>query len=312
MVVRWCAVFLVVALFIPMLRAPVERAQAADGARLYLETKPLQDEKVLVVDVQVADVVDLYSAAVQLHYDPSRLEVQDAVAHLEGVQNAPGTMFPTEGRFVITNQVDIQTGNIDFAVTLVNPAPPVSGSGTLVTVVFKIVGSGPTQVEITRAELVSSDYAQIPATAENLALDGDLQPLTTGRGMPIWGWWVTGMAGVSLAAIVGVSLLRRTRAVPPPMTESAPRKIPTTNLTSSRSSVALTEQAQRALDRGDISLAYELFSRAVEQDPANAQAWLGKGLVAQHVTEKRICFQRVLALDPANVTAQSELQQLSR
>ena len=287
------------------------RVQAVDGARIYLQTKPLQDEKLLVVDVQVADVVDLYSAAVQLRYDPSRLEVQDAISHLEGIQNAPGMLFPTEGRFVITNQVDVQAGTIDFAVTMVNPAPPVSGSGTLVTVVFKITGSGPTSVDITKAELVSSGYAQIPATAENLPLDGDLQPLPTGRGIPTWGWWVMGAAALSLAGLVGATLARRTRLAAPVTAEPAPRKIPTTSLTSSRSSAALTQQARRALQRGDLSLAYELFSRAVEQDPANAEAWLGKGLVAQHTTEKRICFQRVLALDPTNVTAQSELQQLS-
>jgi Tfp pilus assembly protein PilF len=120
-----------------------------------------------------------------------------------------------------------------------------------------------------------------------------------------------GLAALSLAALVGATLARRTRGAAPVTTEHAPRKIPTTSLTTSRSSAALTQQARRALQRGDLSLAYELFSRAVEQDPANAEAWLGKGLVAQHVTEKRICFQRVLALDPNNVTAQSELQQLS-
>jgi Tfp pilus assembly protein PilF len=62
------------------------------------------------------------------------------------------------------------------------------------------------------------------------------------------------------------------------------------------------------MDRGEIQMAYELFSRAVEQDPANAEAWLGKGLVAQQTTEKRICFQRVLALDPDNSVAQAELK----
>ena len=60
-----------------------------------------------------------------------------------------------------------------------------------------------------------------------------------------------------------------------------------------------------------LELAHELFSRAVERDPANSEAWLGKGLVAQQVAEKRICFQRVLALDPDNAVACSELQQVA-
>jgi len=65
------------------------------------------------------------------------------------------------------------------------------------------------------------------------------------------------------------------------------------------------------VQRGDLKLAHEFFSRAVEQDPGNAGAWLGKGLVAEQRTEKRICFQRVLALDPENAVAQTELQQLA-
>jgi Flp pilus assembly protein TadD len=64
------------------------------------------------------------------------------------------------------------------------------------------------------------------------------------------------------------------------------------------------------LEQGSIQKAYELFSRAIELDPANAEAWLGKGLVAQQPTEKRICFQRVLALEPSNPTARTGLQQL--
>ena len=296
-----------------LMASVVVPALASDGARLYLQTRPLQDEKLLVVDVQVADVTDLYSAEVQLRYSPSQLQVEDAVAHLEGVQNAPGNLFPSDRRVVIKNEVDVQTGVINFAVTMTNPAPAISGDGTLVTLVFRIVGSGPFVVEFTRAELASSSYAAIPVTTENLTLGQDLQPAQPAarRTLPSWGWWGTAGLAALLVALLLVLRLRRVAAGRTVAARSWPRKIPTSSLPPSRLSATLTQQGHRALERGDLSLAYELFSRAVEQDPANAEAWLGKGLVAQQLTEKRICFQRVLALDPNNLTAQAELQHLA-
>jgi len=288
-------------------------ALAGDGARLYMQTRPLQDEKLLVVDVQVADVTDLYSAEVQLHYNPAQLQVEDAVAHLEGVQNAPGNLFPSDQRVVIKNEVDVQAGVISFAVTMTNPAPAISGSGTLVTLVFRILGSGPFVVEFTRAELASSSYGAIPVTTENLTLGQDLRPaeLPARRSLSSWGWWATAGLVALLIALLLVLRLRQTAARRMTPAPDWPRRIPTSSLPPSRLSAMLTQQGHRAMERGDLSMAYELFSRAVEQDPANAEAWLGKGLVAQQLTEKRICFQRVLALDPNNLIAQAELQHLA-
>jgi Tfp pilus assembly protein PilF len=80
---------------------------------------------------------------------------------------------------------------------------------------------------------------------------------------------------------------------------------------SAQTSALLIEQGNRAANQGDLAQAYERFNQAIEIDPANAAAWLGKGLVAQQETEKRICFQRVLALDPQNLLAQTELKLLN-
>ena len=59
--------------------------QADTPARLYLQNVPLQDEKLLVVNVQLVDVVDLYGAEVQFRYDPAQLRVRDDNPRLEGV-----------------------------------------------------------------------------------------------------------------------------------------------------------------------------------------------------------------------------------
>ncbi|MBC8254180.1 MAG: hypothetical protein H8E35_09125, partial [Ardenticatenia bacterium] len=138
MTLRMSAIILVLLLLV--LSLPV---QAEDPTRLYLQAAALQDERLLVVDVVVADVVDLYGAEVQLRYDPVQLEVQDANPRLDGVQIAPGAFLAAGDRFVVSNKVDVEAGLINFVVTLLNPAPPVSGTGVLATVAFRIVGSGP-------------------------------------------------------------------------------------------------------------------------------------------------------------------------
>ncbi len=289
-------------------------AQANDDpARLYLQTVPLQDEKLLVVNVILADVVELYGADFQLQYDPAQFTVQDAVPRLEGVQIAPGSLLEADSRLVVQNIVDTDTGLVNFAATLLNPAPPVSGQGVLASVTFEVVGPGPYTIEVASAKLISAGLETLPVTTTDLRLDGGLEPIgptpPTAFSLPWWGW--PGLA--VLLALVGVVLfsLARTRGrlqVPP----VASRRMPRGSLSPARSSASLAEQGHRALEGGQVEMAYELFSQAVELDPANADAWLGKGLVAQQVAEKRICFQRVLALDPANAIAQAELAQLGR
>lgn len=305
---RWVAVLILVwaVVIVPL------TAHAEEPARLYLQRAPLQDDKQLVVDVVVANVTDLFGAEIQLAYDPAQLQVLDANPRLEGIQIAPGPFLAVEDRFVVTNRVDAQTGQITFVVTLLGPATPVSGSGTLATVAFRTIGGGPYAVRVTRVQLVSSALAVIPVTSEDLPLISPAAPAVSARlpVIPVAGWWAIGLAVLLAVAIGVVSLVRRNYGSSrPPVSRSGSPEVPVHSL--ARSSAEYTEQAKRAMARGDLALAHELFSRAVERDPANSEAWLGKGLVAQQVAEKRICFQRVLALDPSNSVARAELQQVA-
>lgn len=291
-------------------------------ARLYLQAVPLQDEKLLVVEVHLADVVDLYGVEVKLRYDPTQLEAQDAYPHLEGVQIFPGPFLAAEKHFVVTNVVDTESGLIHFAVTLLNPAPPVSGEGVLATIAFGVSGAGPFSVEVVKAQLVSPGLDTLPVTTEGLRLNGEAWPAWPGGGgleesasntrqVPLWGWWSIALLGVLMVLVFLVlPRLRGMMAVTPNAPGASRRRMPGAAFLSSRSLALLTQEGKQAMSRGDVQKAYELFSQAVELDPANAEAWLGKGLVAQHEIEKRICFQRVLALDPDNAVAKGELQQL--
>jgi Tfp pilus assembly protein PilF len=105
--------------------------------------------------------------------------------------------------------------------------------------------------------------------------------------------------------------LSQVKRAPAP-TPGASSKIPGRRPNLGQSATLLARQGHQALTQGNEQKAHDLFNRAIELDPANAEAWLGKGLAAQEVTEKRLCFQRTLALEPDNQLAQKELKALEK
>jgi len=207
---------------------------------------------------------------------------------------------------------------VNFAFTLLKPAPPISGDGVLATVVFEIVGEGPFTINVDSVQLVSAGLESVPVTPHNLTVNGQTTepPPPAESAAPGWpGLWqaLAAAAVVGLLVVLAALVLlgaRRTATLPPETLQAETRKIPGGVNSSIRSAVLLAEQGMAALKQGDSERAYDLFSRAIELDPANAKAWLGKGLMARQPTEKRICLQRVLALEPSNATARAELEKL--
>jgi hypothetical protein len=305
--------FLGLILLLPFLSQPIR----ADGpGELFLQNLPLQDERLLVVTVQLKGVADLYGAEVQLKYDPAQLKVRDEDPRLEGIQIAPGPLLAFDDRFVAVNNVDVQAGLINFVFTLLKPAPPINTDGVVATVVFEIAGSGPFDIEVAQAKFVSSALTAILITTTGLSLDGppDLAAEPGETSLPAgFGWIIVGVLSVLLILLLWFSIRITRGRTHAAGAQQVLRRIPGVSDAgaSARTSALLTEQGNRAASEGDMTQAYERFSQAIELDPANAAAWLGKGLVAQQATEKRICFRRVLALDPENSLAQIELQQLN-
>ena len=293
------------------------RLQENGETQILLQNVPIQDEKLLVVNIYIADIIDLYGAEVQLHYDPTQLQVRDDNRRLEGVQISPGPLIASDDRFVVNNAANPETGLVNFVFTLLKPAPPISGEGVLATVVFEITGDGPFTVEVSNAQLVSSNLESVPITTQDLHLNGSLEPVETqpqtapSASTQLWPWALA----ILLLGLVGVgavlAFIRFKPATEPLDDTRVPtRRMPQSPRSSIRSAVLLAEQGTRSLNQGDTQRAYESFSRAIELDPANIEAWLGKGLMAQQETEKRICLQRVLALDPDNRAAKQELEKL--
>lgn len=289
-------------------------SRAGEPTRLILRNLPLQDDRLLVVTVQLENVVDLYGAEVQLRYDPTQLKVRDEDPRLEGVQIAPGPLLAFDDRFVALNQADAQAGLIDFVFTLLKPASPINQAGVLATVAFEVTGSGPFEIKVTEAKFVSSKLTAIAVATTDLRLAGPPDVAATSpqpgtAALPLgWAWAIALSLGGILLALFLLRFLPRGGIATGPL--PATRRRPGPAVSSTRTAALLTEQGYRTIQQNDPAQAYDRFSQAIELDPANASAWLGKGLVAQQKTEKRICFQRALALDPNNAQAQAALQQL--
>ncbi|MCS6845297.1 MAG: tetratricopeptide repeat protein [Caldilineales bacterium] len=73
----------------------------------------------------------------------------------------------------------------------------------------------------------------------------------------------------------------------------------------------LLNQAAAALSLGDRAEAERLYRRATERSPGNTQAWLGLAAAVDSLEVKRACFERVLAINPANGEARAALERLA-
>lgn len=119
------------------------------------------------VDIVIADVTGLYAASVDLSFDPAVLEVVDVDPGRSGVQILTGTFpGPSEGPSDVTkNTADNTAGTIEYDVTLLNPAPPVSGIGTLATIRFRGKAAGTSAVTFQGAALWGQSEGIITTSA---------------------------------------------------------------------------------------------------------------------------------------------------
>ncbi len=195
-------------------------ALAQSGTRLYLQ--PVESANgVLTVDVMAENVTNLYGLEVHLKYDPVVLAMQDAKTDQEGVQIEAGTLLPVNQGFVVANQVNETEGKITFAVTLLNPAPAVSGSGPVARITFKVLQAIPSTINVEQATLVAANLQTIPHETAPLAIGGETQIVTTApaaapiANVPVappaaednsFPWWIVA-AVVLLAGILAMGVL---------------------------------------------------------------------------------------------------------
>jgi hypothetical protein len=79
-----------------------------------------------------------------------------------------------------------------------------------------------------------------------------------------------------------------------------------------RDAAELLLWGQRAARAGDRPIAYRLFSRVLDVDPLNEEAWLWRGGTSDDPGETVRCLERVIELNPANDRARRGLAEVQR
>lgn len=122
--------------------------------------------EVILVELWVENVIDLYGADVQLQFDPAAFRVMDADPNLAGVQVKMRSDLLKSG-FVIHREADNQAGTIWYANSQVNPALPASGSGALFEFPLLALKNGQFPITITSQQLSDKSGNPILAVSQD-------------------------------------------------------------------------------------------------------------------------------------------------
>ncbi len=149
---------LIMALSLFIMSAVITGAQETP-AQLWLSpgTLQVQPGQEFTVTVNVADAVGVYGGSFKLAYDPQVLEV---VISDNRVITA-GDLFEGRPSFTLKNSANAQEGVIEYALTLTQPAEPVTGAGVLGTVTFRALSEASLSLTPIEARLLSPEFSEV-------------------------------------------------------------------------------------------------------------------------------------------------------
>ncbi len=112
------------------------------------------------LDIDIANVADLYAFQFDLGFDPTILAAESVTE---------GSFLPSGGSTIFfPGTIDNMGGTIAFnADTLVGAIPGVSGGGTLASVEFEALATGTSVISLNDVELLDSNFNLIDYSAAN-------------------------------------------------------------------------------------------------------------------------------------------------
>lgn len=128
------------------------------------------------IEIALSDITDMYGVELEMAFNPTVLQVKDAKQGTVGIQIEPGDLPNPQQGFSVQNAADNIAGTIAYAVSLLNPSPPASGSGTLARIHFQAIAPGTSSIRIIHLVIVASDSCCLELTTE----EGLVSVTTTG------------------------------------------------------------------------------------------------------------------------------------
>lgn len=108
-----------------------------------------------IATVHVSGAEGVYGVSFTISYDPQALQVVPESD--EAIR--PGSFFAGQPAFTLRNSGS--DGVIEYALTLTQPAEPVSGGGTLGTIMFRALAAGASAVTPLEARLLVPDFTEV-------------------------------------------------------------------------------------------------------------------------------------------------------
>ena len=124
----------------------------------------------VTVDIVIDNVNDLYGVALELTFDPARVEVVDDDPGQPGVQIDPGTC--PAPNFVVQNIANNSAGTINYDVASLAPSPPCNGTGEVASITFHRIGPGTSPVHFNSWLLSDTNGVPIPVATQDGSIEG--------------------------------------------------------------------------------------------------------------------------------------------
>jgi hypothetical protein len=141
-----------------------EALVCTDPVRLEVGAGQIGTLKIMLVNAKAIYGIDL-----QATFDPTVVEVVDADAKKTGVQMMSGIFLKPD--FLVRNVADNKTGTLRYVVTQLNPTPPASGKGVVLSVQFRGKASGTSsKLTITSAVITDRRGVKQPVTTRGAEL----------------------------------------------------------------------------------------------------------------------------------------------
>jgi hypothetical protein len=157
---RCLAVAPVVGLLLLLLAASGLASAPADEATTTLTLQPpsrmIAVGETVTTEVRVEDVDSLYTFEFRLSFNPTVIE---------GVQVEPGGFLSPDWQLEKT--IDNDEGRICYALSQLNPAEPVTGTGALAIITWRGLAEGTSPVSFTHVSLYARGGVAIPVTSED-------------------------------------------------------------------------------------------------------------------------------------------------
>jgi general secretion pathway protein D len=142
--------------------APASLAPAS-GAAFALNPPPTPPASGATFQVPVVlnGASDVSSIALQLHYDPAKLQL---------VNVSSGNFLSSDGQAAPTIHTDQPAGNLVVGMSRPSGTHGITGTGVVCVLTFQAKASGPSDLAITRASVVNGAQQQLPVASAQTSI----------------------------------------------------------------------------------------------------------------------------------------------